>query len=172
MILTDGVLTLRAIEERDAEVLLHMINDPEMENSVVGYSFPVSLSAQKAWIAGLSSDKNLRYAIDAGEGMVGMVSVSNLDLKNRTGNLNVKIIDSARGKGYASKALNLVIEYCFQELGLNCITANILEKNSASRALFEKAGFKLDGILRQRVYKKGNYHNLCAYSLIKSEVYE
>jgi len=172
MILTDGTLKLRAIEETDAEVLFDMINDPELENSVVGYSYPVSLDSQKKWIANLSSDKTLRYAVDAGEGMIGVITVSSLDLKNRTGNVNIKMLVSARGKGYGSIALNLVIEYCFMELGLNCITANILEKNKASRGLFEKAGFCLDGVLRQRVYKKGEYQNLCAYSLLRDDFYE
>lgn len=47
MILKDDIVLLRAIEEDDARVLMDLINDPEVENSVFGWSYPVSLSSQK-----------------------------------------------------------------------------------------------------------------------------
>lgn len=169
MILFDEVVTLRAIDENDASVLMNLINDPEVENSVVGYSWPVSLSQQKKWIAGLSDDKNIRYAIDAGKGIVGVASVSSLDLKNRTGNMNIKLVREARGNGYAIHAVKLLIKYCFEELNLNCLSANVIERNADSKKLWEKLGFELEGVLRQRVYKNDEYHNLLAYSLLRKE---
>lgn len=169
MILLDDVLTLRAIEEGDAPILQAMINDPELEHSVVGWSGPVSLAEQKQWIAGLPGDSTIRYAIDNGEGMVGTVAVSAVDWKNRTANLNIKLLRAARGKGYATRAMKLVISCCFEELNLNCLTANVLAENTASCRLWEGLGFRLDGVLRQRVYKSGCYHDLRAYSLLRED---
>lgn len=169
MILKDDVVILRAIEEKDAPMLMEMINDPEIENAVVGYAYPVSLADQKQWIASLKNEKTLRYAIDADGEFAGTAFVSSLDLKNRTGNMNIKLMKSAQGKGIASRAMKLVIEYCFNELNLNCVTANVIQRNEASRKLWEKLGFKKDGILRQRVYKNGEYHNLIAYSMLRDE---
>lgn len=169
MILFDEILTLRAIEEEDALLLKSMINDPEIENSVVGYSFPVSLSQQKKWISSLSDDKNIRYIIDVNGEALGTLIISSLDFKNRTANLNIKLIKEARGKGYANRALKLAIEYSFNQLNLNCLTANVIEQNESSKTLWEKLGFSLDGVLRSRVFKNGKYHNLLAYSLLKDE---
>lgn len=169
MILFDELLTLRAIEEEDALLLKSMINDPEIENSVVGYSFPVSLFQQKKWISSLSDDKNIRYIIDVNGEALGTLIISSLDFKNRTANLNIKLIKEARGKGYANRALKLAIEYSFNQLNLNCLTANVIEQNESSKTLWEKLGFSLDGVLRSRVFKNGKYHNLLAYSLLKDE---
>ena len=169
MILFDELMILRAIEEEDAPILQQMINDPEIENAVVGFSYPVSLTSQKKWIANLSQDNTVRYAIEVENRVVGVISVSSIDLKNRVGNINIKLISEARGKGYAMRASKMVIEYCFQELNLNCITANVIERNCDSKKLWEKLGFSIDGILRQRVYKNGKYHNLVSYSLLKEE---
>lgn len=47
MILKDDVVLLRAIDENDADVLMSLINDPEVESSVMGWSYPVSLLDQK-----------------------------------------------------------------------------------------------------------------------------
>lgn len=170
MILTDELVILRAIEDTDAEKLMEMINDPEIENSVVGYSFPVSLTNQRKWISELKNDKTIRYAIDyKTTGFAGIISLSNLDFKNRSGNINIKLLKSARGQGIAEHSVKLLISYCFDELNLNCLYAGVLEKNEASKRLWLKLGFKIDGILRQRVYKNGEYHNLIEYSILKDE---
>lgn len=172
MILKDNNIVLRAIEEKDAPVLLEMINSPEIERSVVGYSYPVSMEQQKKWIQNLGSVSDLRYAIDSGSGMIGVATITALDFKNGTGNVNIKILETERGKRYATYALRLLIVYCFHELNLNCLYANILENNQKSRNLFESLGFKLDGIMRQRIYKNNQYNNLCAYSFLRTEFNE
>ena len=169
MILYDDIITLRAIEEEDASVLQCMINDPEIESSVVGFSYPVSMAEQKEWISGLKDDKNIRYAIDNGSGMVGVAIISSIDFKNRVANLNIKLMKTARGMGYAKRAINLMLKYCFYELNLNCITANVLANNSSSNNLWQNLGFNIDGVLRQRVYKNGQYTDLLAYSLLRDE---
>lgn len=169
MFLKDELITLRAIEKKDSKILLNMINDPEIEASVVGWSYPVSEEQQLEWINNIQTDKNIRFAVDAGKGIVGTAIISSVDHKNRTANLNIKLSKSERGKGYASHAIRLMIDYCFKELNLNCITANVIEDNTSSRTLFQKNGFIEDGILRERVYKLGVYKNIVAYSLLKSE---
>ena len=41
------IVTLRAVELEDMELLRGMLNDPEMEKAVVGWSFPVSKYSQQ-----------------------------------------------------------------------------------------------------------------------------
>ena len=171
MILRDEKVVLRAIEESDAEILMVLINDPEIEGSVYGWSYPVSLVSQKKWIANMTNDTTARYAIEFEGGMVGTAIISSIDFKNRTANMNIKLLKSARGKGVAARTVGLMIKYCFEELNLHCLTANVLEGNAASSNLWLKYGFQQDGILRDRVFKKGEYHNVIAYSLLKEEYY-
>lgn len=172
MILRDEVVLLRAIEESDAETLMDLINDPEVENAVCGWSYPVSLASQKKWISNLSNDSTVRYAVDFENKIVGAAIISSIDMKNRTANMNIKLLKTARGKGIATHAVKLMVQYCFEELNLHCLTANVIERNADSRKLFEKFGFSQDGILRDRVYKNGQYHNIIAFSLLKEEFYE
>ncbi len=169
MILYDDIITLRAIEEDDASVLQSMINDPEIESSVVGFSYPVSMAEQKKWISCIKDDKNIRYAIDDGSGIIGVAIISAVDFKNRVANLNIKLLKTVRGKGYAKRAVSLILRYCFYELNLNCVTANVLANNTPSNNLWLNLGFNIDGVLRQRVYKNGQYIDLLAYSLLRDE---
>lgn len=172
MILKDDVVLLRAIDENDAEVLMDLINDPEIEGSVCGWSYPVSLSAQKKWIDNLTNDTTVRFAIESKGKMIGTVIISSIDMKNRTSNMNIKILKSERGKGFAIRAMKLVICYCFNELNMHCLTANVVEENIDSRKLFERLGFCKDGLLRDRVYKNGDYHNVISFSFLKVEFNE
>ncbi|WP_456112498.1 GNAT family N-acetyltransferase [Ruminococcus sp.] len=172
MILKDDVVLLRAIEEDDANVLMDLINDPEVENSVFGWSYPVSLSSQKKWILNLSNDTTVRYIIDVDKEAVGVAIISSIDMKNRTSNMNIKLLKSVRGRGIAMHALGLIIRYCFDELNMHCLTANVIERNENSRKLWIKLGFNEDGVLRQRIYKNGTYHNIVSYSLLREEYYE
>lgn len=170
MYLKDSVITLRAIEERDADLLYEMINDPEVEQMVVGWSFPVSKPAQLKWIQNLQQDdKNQRYIVDFQDRGVGMASITSIDTKNGTFVVNIKLVESAKGNGIGYRTVQLLLAYGFHELNLHCATASILDYNIASQKLFEKCGFQKDGILRKRVFKKGSYHDLYAYSLIKEE---
>ena len=50
-----------------------------------------------------------------------------------------------RGNGYASEALELLIDHCFNLLNLRKLFCHIAEDNTASLALFKKCGFKING---------------------------
>ncbi len=54
----------------------------------------------------------------------------------------------AAGRGLATKAVNLAVEYGFNTLGLHRITADIDPDNNASISLFLRAGFQREGLLR------------------------
>jgi ribosomal-protein-alanine N-acetyltransferase len=54
----------------------------------------------------------------------------------------------AQGRGLASKALNLVTDYGFKELGLHRIFGDIDPDNNASISLFLRAGYMREALLR------------------------
>ena len=65
-----------------------------------------------------------------------------------------------------------MLKYAFDELGLNCINALILEENYLSQNLYKRVGFQEEGILRERVYKGGKFRNLISLSILKGELYD
>jgi len=64
------------------------------------------------------------------------------------GEIGIIMTPSATGRGLASKALSLVIGYGFGPLDLHRIAADIDPDNDASLALFLRAGFQREGLLR------------------------
>lgn len=173
MIITYEDVKLRAIEQEDMQLLKDLINSSEIEKMVVGWSFPVSTNQQMNWINNLSSDnRNIRYIIDIdGVGAVGLASLTNIDYKNGTATINIKVKkdEGIRRTGIGYKVITMLSNFAFNELNLNCLMANILDYNTASQRLFEKCGFLFEGVLRNRVFKNGSYQDLNSYSLLRSD---
>ena len=174
MIIIGKNIKLRAIDYADTELLMDLINDPDIENMLRGWSYPVSQSAQKDWIDGLAREQNtLRCIIETGTQAeaIGTVILSSMDLKNGNAEVHLKIASgSPRGKGYGTDAIRAIVRYGFSELRLRCIYANIVEYNEPSVKLFKKCGFELDGVLRERLYKNGKYINILVYSILNNTI--
>lgn len=67
------------------------------------------------------------------------------------------------GKGYASEAVNLVVNFAFNNLRLHKITAGVYQNNLASLKVFQKNNFIIEGIKKKQYYFNNNYTD--AYQL-------
>ena len=63
-----------------------------------------------------------------------------------------------------------LIKYGFNELNLNRIWCEVYSNNNSIH-LYKKLGFKSEGILREHVYKNGNYLNSHMLGMLKKRVY-
>lgn len=174
MNLQGNKIILRAIISQDAPLLLNLMNDPEIEATLGGSSFPISEEHQIRWIENFSNTKDcLRCIISPAnqpEKGVGTIILNPIDYKNGTAEIHIKLDRSAgQGRGYGTDAIQTIVKYAFLELRLNCIYAYILPYNVPSQKVFQKCGFQKDGILRSRVFKNGLYHDLFSYSIVKKD---
>lgn len=164
---------LRALEPADNEMLMRLINDPEVENMCAGRSFPVSAEQQAQWLARQNANAGvLRCAItlpEQPEPAMGTVMLTDIDQFNGTVQVHYKLLKEYGGKGYATDAVAAVTRYAFDTLRMNCVYAEVLEYNQASRRVLEKCGYTMDAILRSRVYKNGSYWNVCIYSRLRDD---
>lgn len=161
---------LRAIEITDKDVLLDIINDGETEHSLGGWSFPISSSTQEEWIKSQRTKLDtLRCMVSDKESQqtLGTAILSNIDYKNGNAEIHIKLISGARGSGYGTDTINTLVRYALDELRLVCVYAHVNDYNYASQMLFEKCGFVKEGILRKRIFKKGEFHDVITFSIIK-----
>lgn len=57
----------------------------------------------------------------------------------------------------------------FNERNIHRIQANVLVSNVASLKMYEKCGYKLEGTLREAVYKNGKYQDQYVLALVKNK---
>lgn len=166
-------LYLRALEKCDNDMLLQLINDPDTEFLLGGWSFPVSSNDQNKWFETLSNTRDqLRCIVEEKENgtAIGTVMLTSIDYKNGTANIHIKLAnENNRGKGYGRESVKALIAYAFDELRLNCIYAHIHALNEPSQHMFEKCGFVREGILRSRLFKRGQFIDVYSYSILAKE---
>ncbi|MCM3629156.1 GNAT family N-acetyltransferase [Paenibacillus glycanilyticus] len=73
------------------------------------------------------------------------------------------------GKGYATEAVKLAVEYAFQQLKLHRIEAGAMPRNGGSMRVLEKAGFQKEGIERKGVKINGVWEDHQIFSIIEEE---
>ncbi len=168
-------VVLRAMELEDCELIINMFNDPDIENLVGGWAFPVSLFAQKKWLESHYNDPNaFRFIIDTKEdGPVGIFTLTDIDWKNRRAALGIKIASKGdRSKGYGKDATMAIMRYAFDELGFHRLDVSRLAINEASARTLAKCGFVEEGIKREYIYKGGKYIDLVELRILADEYYE
>lgn len=171
MNLKEDKVLLRAVEKEDLSFLHVLINDAEIENMVVGWSFPVSMEKQEEWYKNINTPNRITYAIEYEDKIIGLAMITDIDWKNRNANIGIKICNNPqfRKKGIGTITVNLLLKYSFEELGLNMMWTNILDYNIPSQKLFEKCGFTLEGKKRECIYKNNKYNDLLFYCILKRE---
>ena len=79
------------------------------------------------------------------------------------------LAEDAGGKGIMTRSVKAVLHYAFENLKLNKIEIRCGVGNAKSRAIPERLGFKLDGILRDEEWLYDHFHDIAVYSLLASE---
>lgn len=113
---------------------------------------PVSEAEHEAWFRSVVQGEGCAYfAIEAVDGgaHVGNTWLWAIDQRHRKAELRVVIGDAAaRGRGMGAEAIDRLCGHAFETLGLHRVYAYVLAINPAARHAFERAGFALEGTLR------------------------
>lgn len=103
---------------------------------------------------------------------VGGINLNSIDEKNGTFSIGIQIDRDHRGKGYGTRAVNILLKYAFFERRLNKFNDYVLEGNEASAAIMKKVGCVQEGVRRQVFYTNGRYFDSILFGLTKDEYVE
>ena len=155
-------IALRAPEPEDIDVLFKMENDTalwHLSNTLT----PFSRFELEQFILLADKDiyaiKQTRFMIEKTEENqalpVGAIDLFDFDPGNSRAGVGITILEEYRSQGIAGTALNILIDYAFNHLGLHQLYCNIEEKNTASLNLFRNKGF-VECAKKLEWNKKGN----------------
>ena len=167
---------LRAMELEDMEMLREMVNDPEIEKMVGGWSFPLSKTEQMRWYDRVVEDKrNLRFIIETLENQepIGLANIVDIDWKNRSAFHGIKLRSSApKRKGYGTDTVMAVMQYAFEEMQLVRLDGAWTEYNTASIKMYECCGWKIEGKKEKALFKSGRYYDRYFGGVLAEDYFE
>ena len=102
--------------------------------------------------------------------MIGTVCLYKISNLYSHAELGYKFSSKFHHKGFASEAVEKLIDIAFMELSLHRITAHVQGDNSPSTRLLENLGFEKEGICRDYLYLHGAWRNHIQYSLITPSI--
>ncbi len=101
---------------------------------------------------------------------VGVVSLANINHANSSADLSVIVGDTKdRDRGLGTEAIRLLLDYAFEDVGLNRVGLSVFEFNEAAIHAYEKLGFKHEGRLRQAIRRDDGFHDALLMSILAHE---
>ena len=117
--------------------------------------------------AGMFYDWALVYEPDCK--MIGTCGFTSFNCTNDSAEVGYVLNPAYWGKGIAAEALERVLAFGFEDLGLHRIEARFIEENDRSRRVMEKVGMTFEGVARGGMLVKGNYVNVGVCAILADE---
>ena len=162
-------LVLTPITLQDAADLRRLAGDVAVARNALSIPHPFEEGMAEAWIDSLQATDAV-YCIRTTEdgplmGLIGLIH----DEANDSAELSYWIGRQYWGQGYATEAVEAILRFGFKDMDLNRVFATSLARNLASGRVLEKAGFTVEGHLRQHVKHWGSHEDLLLHGMLRAE---
>ncbi|NDI35316.1 GNAT family N-acetyltransferase [Chengkuizengella sediminis] len=163
---------LRPLDIEDAEIYFQMLYNSETRR-LTGTQKSYTREQISSYIEGKAEDSSsvlLLIVLKETDEVIGDIALQDIDTINRSSNIRIAIdVEQNQGKGYGSEAISLMLEYGFGILNLHRIELEVFSFNKRAAHVYEKLGFKREGIQRDRLYYNHLYHDAILMSILEEE---
>ncbi|MEI7718314.1 MAG: GNAT family protein [archaeon] len=170
-------LILRLPNKDDVPDLVIALNNKNVSRYMASMPYPYTKKIAQDFVSrniidSKSKERNkyeFNLELKSEKKIVGGVGLSNV--KYGLASIGYWLREDLWGQGLMSEAVLAMIDFGFSKLKLRRIELTCSEVNSGSRAIAEKFGFKLEGVLRKAhgTLHNGNFANKCVYGLLKED---
>jgi [ribosomal protein S5]-alanine N-acetyltransferase len=167
-------IALVPVDVRNARELWEVLNAPDLRKfqdipRVRAEEFERQVRARPKELRANSSGR-FEWVLRAGtpQTTIGWISLRVNDRSPRVGEVGYSLVLDARGKGYASEALQAVIDEAFIEGELDEVQACIVPENAASRRVLDRTGFREERLLRSGAVIRGRHVDVLLFSVARA----
>jgi UDP-4-amino-4,6-dideoxy-N-acetyl-beta-L-altrosamine N-acetyltransferase len=163
---------LRPLEREDALTLQPWFNDPEVNRYMLIHR-PLTRQTEEQFIDRVNNSEHelvmmiVRIDVDM---PIGTTGFHQINFKNRNAMFGISIGDKeVWGQGFGTEAMFLMLQYAFDTLNLHRVGLQVFEYNERAIRVYEKLGFRQEGVLRQEHYREGRYWDTMFMGLLREE---
>lgn len=159
---------LRSPEMDDADIMTAWLTDREVTRYIPTFPYSLSKKTQEDFIRNTRVDDTDRTFIIETEDEVpiGICSLNNIDWVNSTAEIRVVLYaKNCWGRGYGFDTVKTMTNYGMMQLNIQTLYANLIEENERAIKCFQKAGYEIEGTLRSRLFKDGQFKNMISMSI-------
>jgi RimJ/RimL family protein N-acetyltransferase len=162
-------LSFRAPEERDLQMLYDMRYDESIVNNLFSV-WPISMSNQKKWLENILNSSSKKILIITHKDYtnfiqpLGYARLTDIDSIHRKVEVGADIISGFRGQGLGQKTYLALLDFCTRQLNMRKIYLYVFENNETAIAVYKKVGFEVESILKEHIFRNGEYQNVLMMS--------
>ncbi|WP_010257021.1 GNAT family N-acetyltransferase [Myroides injenensis] len=167
-------LTLNLPQANDIPRLIEIMKNPVYSENTSNIPFPYTRENGEFWVnlavEGLQHGKQYIFAIRLKDNpmIIGGIGLG-IDQTNNRAEMGYWLDDQYWDKGIITEAAKALIQFGFDTLKLHKIFATHFTHNSASGRVMQKIGMKQEAILKEHLFKNGNYLDLISYAIINNK---
>ena len=169
----DPGIELRPLSPADVDDVHELVQDPDTLRFTRVPEPPPDGFARE-WYAryeqGRETSTKEAFAIVGDDGaFLGLALAPAIDAEAGEAELGYIVAAHARGRGVASEALAQLTRWAFEERGIQRAYLIIDVDNPASKAVAERAGYTLEGVMRSTYLKQGRRSDTELWSRLPSD---
>jgi RimJ/RimL family protein N-acetyltransferase len=161
---------LTPLRTEDSSPLFAWINDRALVTLSAPFR-PIPRAEHDAWFDQVRQREDVRiFGIREGDRLVGSCQLHSIHPVHRSAELQIRIaVEDARGRGIGRQALQQLVRYGFDELGLHRIFLHVFVTNARAIRLYEGAGFRREGLLREAALIEGEWVDVLLMALLEPD---
>lgn len=170
MNLKGNQIRLRLLEKSDAQPLAKVANNKKIADNLRDvFPYPYTIKDANWFIDMVQSQAETpRFAIEYQGEFAGMIGLHlQPDVYRKSVEIGYWLGEPFWGKGIATEAVKLIVDYGFKNLDINRIWAGVFAYNAGSKRVLEKNGFEPEAVLKKAVYKNEKYWDEHRMALVK-----
>lgn len=168
-----SIITLRNWQEKDIKSLAKNANNKKIwDNLRDEFPYPYTELAAKQWIEIANRDNPItNFAIEYNGNAIGGIGIiKQTDVFRKNAEIGYWLGEKYWNKGFATKALNAMVQYTFENFDVNRLFAHVFESNISSIRVLTKCGFTEEACLNNAIIKNNIFQNCYIYSFIKPNI--
>ena len=167
------LIRLRAREPEDEPVMFRWVHDPEV-TEFLSMRYPLSHAQELDFVSRTSAPSytNPEFAIETlAEGrVIGTVGLRPSLPENRCAELGIMVGEKEFWNGgYGTDTMRTMCRFGFQMMNLHRIELDVLAGNDRAKHVYEKVGFKVEGVRREAIFKYGRYIDVYQMGVLPEE---
>jgi len=164
---------LRPVETADVPLIARWLNNPAITKFMFYGQLPMNLEQATDMVMGqVRSSHNTVFMVcdRRTKRPIGFAGLYDIHLTAHKADFRILLGERRSwGKGIGTEVTELLTFYGFDRLNLHRLALGLTAENKGARRTYEKAGYVLEGTLRDDIYRNGRYYDSLKMAILRED---